>query len=306
MNISQKRVNSLEKWTGALVPNTSIRIVHEVTGATDPKLSRTGFSNNPTSNDTILPSVIGPISRFNANGKFIVHKDRPKESRYITTFEWTYFERHGDDLVEQTKFVDVHRQCYPRTPVPPPSSELTYIFDGSKHYIISREFSIGVDDEESIRHDVNLFLELYGACEIRHANLGSITPPATRKVNWVFLPPGQHTQTSINAHLNRLLQNKAARTISPVIYRQKTIASYNPDEVWIGQGGFCAYVAYVFNRKGITVLESLQLDNATYVFGQNWKTVSQLSKAEVLNNNYHINRIFHSAGWVGSINTLLS
>ncbi|MDO9125816.1 MAG: hypothetical protein Q7U42_03045, partial [Parvibaculum sp.] len=54
---------------------------------------------------------------------------------------------------------------------------------------------------------------------------------------------------------------------------------------------------YVFEERGFVVLESIRKGNAIYVFGSNWQTVSRLSKAEVLSNNFHISRIVHVKGW---------
>jgi hypothetical protein len=44
-------------------------------------------------------------------------------------------------------------------------------------------------------------------------------------------------------------------------------------------------------------MESIRRDNAIYIFGDNWAKVSQLSKAEVLSNNFHKERIIHSEGY---------
>jgi hypothetical protein len=54
------------------------------------------------------------------------------------------------------------------------------------------------------------------------------------------------------------------------------------------------------------VLESVRMDNAIYVFGLEWQGVSQLTKAQVLSNNYHQDRIIHAKGWKGRLARLLA
>ena len=47
----------------------------------------------------------------------------------------------------------------------------------------------------------------------------------------------------------------------------------------------------------IYVLESLIYGNATYILGENWENLSQLSKAEILNGNHHLERFVHGENW---------
>ena len=71
----------------------------------------------------------------------------------------------------------------------------------------------------------------------------------------------------------------------------------NPDFVAYGRSGFRGYAVFGFKQKGIYVLESAFPNNATYVLGGDWETISQLSKAEILSQNLHKARIIHDANW---------
>ena len=53
----------------------------------------------------------------------------------------------------------------------------------------------------------------------------------------------------------------------------------------------------MFRSRGVVVLESIRKDNALYLFGDGWERFSRLSKAEVLSNNHHLDRIIHAQGW---------
>lgn len=61
-----------------------------------------------------------------------------------------------------------------------------------------------------------------------------------------------------------------------------------------------------FEMKKIFVLESTQINNATYVLKRDWEYISKLSKAEVLNNKLHFARVIHNNKWYESITNLLS
>lgn len=49
--------------------------------------------------------------------------------------------------------------------------------------------------------------------------------------------------------------------------------------------------------RNLFVLESIFLDNATYVFGSDRETISQLSKAEIISGGFQKDRIAHDRRW---------
>ena len=270
------------------------------------KLTAAGFSTNPRPGDTILPAVNGSVTDFNANGRYVVRKDLPKEERYITTVEWTWEEWAGPyETTTRTEDRAVYRECYQRDFHPPPAAELTIIDHEDQLLVVSEELTHSATQEDHIRHILNVFLELFGACEIRHADLQTVTPPSIRKVNWTLLPPGQHPWSRVHQHISRMLRDKAPRSTNPIQNRLNELASFNPNEVYIGEGGFRAYVAYIFNEKGLAVLESILLDNATYVFDRDWQKVSQMTKAQILQSHLHRDRIIHATNWNDRIRELL-
>jgi hypothetical protein len=112
-----------------------------------------------------------------------------------------------------------------------------------------------------------------------------------------MLPPGANTVTGVLAHVRSIIAARKPSLRGPIEERLTIMASKNPDEVVLGHGGYHAYVAYIFNKKGYAILESVLPDNATYVFDQNWQVVSGLTKTQVLDGNFHIDRIIHDGGW---------
>jgi hypothetical protein len=89
-----------------------------------------------------------------------------------------------------------------------------------------------------------------------------------------------------------------------IMDRQIAINNYGPDRYYVGEGGFHDYVAYEFTARGIVVMESFRRDNAIYVFGDDWAKVSKLTKAEVLSNKFHRERIIHSSRYKDRLSDL--
>ncbi len=134
---------------------------------------------------------------------------------------------------------------------------------------------------------------------------GAEPSPTIRNANWSLLPPGQYPWSQIHQRVTRILESGDPLASAPVLSRLETLASFGPDEIYIGERGFRAYVAYIFRTRGLAVLESAMLDNATYVFDLDWHRVSQMTKAEILEGNLHRDRIIHTRTWQDRIKRLL-
>ena len=61
--------------------------------------------------------------------------------------------------------------------------------------------------------------------------------------------------------------------------------------------GEISNAVFGFTSKNLYILESALPNNATYVLQNNWETISQLSKAEILSQDLHSARIIHSENW---------
>jgi hypothetical protein len=297
MIIVQSRILNLSRYFGGLIPRTDFRLVVKVNEVAARALNASGLAGM-VDGDVLLPSIVGAASRRNAEGHYITHKDLPREKRIVGVREWTRKQWAGrGQVTEVTESVNVERECYQRTFVPPPGIELTVSDHNGDLFIVSDTMTATVTPDDTILHTTNLFLELFGRVEIRHDNLDQFTPPHTRRLNWSLLPSGTTTAAGVLAHLRPYITGRARTYQGPIMERLNYMASRNPDEVYLGNGGFGAYVAYVFNTPGNAVLESVLPDNATYVFGSNWATVSRMTKTQVLNGNHQLDRIFHRLDW---------
>lgn len=270
------------------------------------RLKRIGFSVNLNSGETVLPAPIGKVSFYNAEGKYIVRRDLPMEKSYSSR-EWHWQEFNGPyDRVERSKIVDVPHDRYPRTFIQPPSIELTVANSSNGDKIITVpaiEFS--KDNEESIIHRVNLILELFGECQFFTEDLKTILNIPFKRLNWTILPLGEMPWNRLKNAVSPLVK-KAKKGCQPVIWhRLESISKYGPDFGAVGHGGFAGYIVLGFRNKKIFMLESIYYGNATYVFGEDWKELSQKTKAEVLNEKLQKERIIHREGWDNNIDNLI-
>lgn len=59
-----------------------------------------------------------------------------------------------------------------------------------------------------------------------------------------------------------------------------------------------------YPNKDLYVLESMELNNATYIFKSDWQELSKISKKQIIDGNLHYKRIIHSPQWEEKIKNL--
>jgi hypothetical protein len=303
MRIDRTQIRNLDRYLNVLPPGSAFKIISKVDGRL---LERMGFELPMRSGTTALPSIVGRTTRFNAEGKWHIRRDLPKELRFVGSRSWTRTEWRGRDQSEEVEdTVDIYRWAYPRDLIDPPSVELTYVEHQGESLVTSPELTFQTADADLNKHVINLMLELFRSCEIVLHDLARLTPPAELRANWVMLPSGEHPWERIEAHIGKVFAGKAPSVAKAVLQRQKVILAYEPAVTWRGLGGFSDYVAYIFPDRGLVVLESVYYGNALYVLGENWENISQLTKAQIIQHNLAEHRIVHSKGWVRHLNEAL-
>jgi hypothetical protein len=298
MLIRKAYIRNVESYLASLPAGVAFRPVVEVGDQLMARLPALGFPPAPENGHTVLPAPVGPVSRFNADGRWSVHRDLAKEERYIRTVSWRWKQWAGRDQTEEREeFRDINRECYPRTPVPPPGVELTFLDGDGARLLIAPLMENVPEQVTAIGHVINLLLELAGECQLVREDFTHFAPPLLHRVNWSMLPPGAHPWERVETHLRDVLKRTSDNTQRVILDRQATIMEHRPDEQYVGLGGFSDYIAYVFTAQGVVVLESIRRDNAIYIFGDGWQSFAKLTKAEVLGNRLHRSRIVHSTGW---------
>lgn len=257
-----------------------------------------GFSVPFVAGESLLPDAkFGRGARRNANGYELIHRDQPKEIRYHQ-IEWTWTERHGPDLVERTGIKDRPYYRYPRTAVLPFSVELKlHKQNDDAHSIMAGPFNLTEQDAiASLQNAIHMFVELFGHCRVV-ANIDDIPAVRTRQLNWEILPVGKRPWEETERALQRLIERSKPNEQPVLQARFDEILAYHPDLIATGRGGFARYVVHGWTKQHVYLLESMQVNNATYVLNEDWEAVSKATKAEILHADAHEARLIHREQW---------
>jgi len=307
MIIKKTRVINLIPYINFIADSTNVVFGCRISHISDTLLNKIGFSKNPSIGQSVLPaSVFGTVSYYNSEGKYIVHKDKPKETAYRQV-EWHWTEWRGRyDSEDQSKIVDVPYERYPRTFMPPPSVEFVVVklADG-ENALVANAIKLEKTNMRSALHIVNLFLEITKEGEIFSVYLEGIFKTPIIRLNWEILPPGQYPWKQLKPKVDELIRLAPKGNQNVIAHRFEEINEYHPDFHAIGRAGFRGYIVFGFPNRNLYMLESIYFGNATYVFDKKWEELSQKSKAEILDAHLLKDRIIHHLGWEQKIHNLL-
>ena len=261
------------------------------------RLKVIGFPSIDFTGIKLIPCGIGPVSKFNAEGRDIPLMNLPMETYYRDAYikDW-----HGN-----YQYVEIPGKRYRRNHIEGPCQEISLIEIGGKNYAISDLLPNTKEGKELIKHVVNLFLEIFGVCEILNKNkCPEVKTSSLRRANWQILPEGDIVWERVNHFIGDI--NNPNESIGKLQkFRFKTIIKYKPDAVYYGNGGFHGYLVFIFKKKNLVLMENMIYGNATYVFRDNWVELSKLSKAEIIKHNLQDKRLVHRGYWPIQIMKLL-
>lgn len=302
MLITATRIRSLARHLGNIQPGTTVVPALVNLESHRAKLTELGFPDDLQAGESLLPPPSGPVSSFNAEGKFLIHKDQPMETAYRQV-EWTRMEWRGRyDRVEVSDIRDVPYQRYPRTFVEPPSVEFTIAQTTNDGLVIATPaVPYSPDAEPSLLHQINLLLELFGECEVLDETLTPIIRAPVNRVNWEVLPRGEMPWHRLADRVRPLIDRMPSGNQPVARHRLKTLNDLGPDFIAIGRAGFRGYLIFAFEEAGRYIVESLYYGNATYVFGNDWRELSQMTKADILRESLQEDRIVHRLGWEAKV-----
>lgn len=305
MIIKQSKITNLSKLS-SLKPNTKILIVATITEEKTSALYKLGFTQNLSVGETILPGIIGPATKRNANGRVIIHRDKEKEE-HSSMIEWTYQQWAGRGRTQEVT-ISTSRpyKRYPRTFITPLALEFKIIEINGSKVITSPEIVFCELNEEVIITAINVLLEAFSECEVLDSNKNPIVTSNTIRLNWEILPKGKYPWQTQKERIEPFLRKAKGTNYKVISKRLEEINKYNPEFTAIGLGGFSGYIVFGFKTKNLYVLESTQINNATYILNKDWESISKLSKAEILNNELHLARVIHNEYWYSAITEFIS
>jgi len=304
--ITKRRIRSLGQYIKGFKSGDKIVICVSCNRECAEKAVNIGFTNDLSAGERVLPKDIGNITRFNSKGKEIPLKDKAKETHFRQQeWQWKQFRgRYGFE--EKSKIVDIPYERYPRKGIEAPSFELMVAVDvtGSK-LIVSDSMDLVQASEDQIIHVINLFLEVFGACEIRNEDLDAIIKAPVKNLNWDILPLGKKPWGELQPLVSCVIDSASKGNRVVIDKRFEAINSYEPDFVAVGRAGFSGYLVFGFLDKSLYVLESTKTNNATYIIENDWERLSGLTKAEILNRKLHKERVVHRESWFNEMNRVL-
>ena len=299
--IGRTRLRSLRRHLDHIKPGATVVIGLTNLVAHGEDLLAAGFAVEAKPGERLLPSARGPVSAFNAEGDWEVHRDRPMETAYREiNWEWKLWD---GTWMSDTRYQPYQR--YPRTRIEAPAVELEVQSDSDSALLLTADpLDFLAGNEAALLHRINLFRELFGEAAVLTENLEHYVRAETRRLNWELLPPGAMPWPQLQTHLKPLIDAMGERK-GPVATRRVKLLTqeFQPDLFAVGRAGFSGYL--VFGYGEIHVVESLYYGNATYVFGNDWEELSKLSKAEILHGELHQARIVHREDWEKEIRELL-
>lgn len=293
MRFAGKSVRSLTKILKISGFAKKVRFTIPVVGVSKKLLIQLGFDDHLNVGDYLIPSVLGKFTNFNANGSIKIRKDLPMEPESVMFYgasrDWRGGIHHGIRIRTMKK--------YPRKYIPAPSETFEIITIDGDLFVSSSEINLVDSDETRNIHVTNVMLECFSEFEIFDTEKQKIVGPMLKRLQWDVLPPGEYPWEKSKKIISRVTDNLDEKDKKVIEHRMQIISRRKPDFLATGRAGFSGYFVYGFKKKDVYVLESIHLDNATYVFSSDWESVSQLSKSEIIKNNLQHKRIIHNGKW---------
>jgi hypothetical protein len=302
-----------------LINSIAALAVDDVVVATVKRLTLAEISNYAhlglalNGGDLIVPSPavpspkVGKYSSANVYGKPIVRRDLPKESRsYIVEApNWNGSGTHD---------VWLTREVYPRDLIPPKevalsvevlsqdTSDSSYMVKFAIEQVLRRT---APDFERELLYNLNILQENLGAVGV-FASAASLDDYLnTVHVDWEILPAGTLTVDEV---LTRMLQNKRPVSVEQRRQMQERLAvlqQLRPKDYIAGTSEFLRYFGARFSDS-LVAFENLTYGNALYVMYENWQTLSQRSRVDLLKGPREgFDRIPHAYGWDQQLERLL-
>lgn len=271
MKFTGKSIRTLDKLLALSKGVESIRLVFDTTDINAEAWTPLGFNENLVVGDHLIPKPVGRVTEYNANGKELVRKDLSKE-RVSVSFHTSWNDWHGQP---HSGIKNRSMLKYPRDYIAAPSEYLNVLEVSGRIYLGSDEMSLDTGSEVKNLHIANVMLECFNEFEVVDVASHTIVGTKVKRLHWNVLPPGQYPWSKAKPIVEDVTRTLKASDKALIEDRMRLLAKYNPKFLATGRGGFTGY--FVYGYSGTYVLESVHLDNATYVFENDWESVSKLT-----------------------------
>jgi len=301
MKFSGKSVRSLAKLLKVAGAATKIRLTVRVGDISSDLLLRLGFDETPDVGDYLIPAVLGKYTSFNANGAIKIRKDLPLAPESVMFHGSSRDWQGGIHSGIRTRTIDK----YPREIISAPSETFGIITINGVSYLSTDELDLSIDEARNI-HITNVMLECFPEFEIFDIDKEEIVGPRLKRLQWDILPAGECPWNKAKPIILKRTEHLEEKDKKVIEHRMKVISRREPDFLATGRAGFSGYFVYGFKDQDVYVLESMELDNATYVFNSQWEAISKLTKSQIINSDLPHNRIIHNKKWNSAVGRAIS
>lgn len=253
---------------------------------------------------------IGRYSRWNVEGREVVHRDRPKVTR---TYCWDA-PTFGDES-RGTHEVYQDRQVYPRDFIPsectPIAIECLASENTGENAIYSFKFVVtrvlnrmDQDFERVLLITLNLLQENVGKADLFPSDASRADYLATVHVNWEILPEGSRDEEV--ERLITKLHVHGPEQRAKLAERYATLKGLRPHYLITGTNGFTRYFGASFGDK-LVVFENLEYGNAIYAMFEGWQRLSQMTRLELrADTSAEFERIEHRGNWTARLKRIVA
>ena len=296
MIIQKRRINNIETYMKRLGDIEQFYICVKNCSKNFDVLKKKNICMKVEKGIKFVPRPIGPVTLYNADGKKVVRKDLEKEPRTIE-HDFHIVDWHGQDhygTCYQT------RMCFPIERLLPPCEEITI------DEIVIHSEMLKKEELVRIKHIINMFLEIFGICEVVDVDLQPISTRIIKNVPWKILPPGKYPWDIAKNHLNNYFNSVSEGKRNTIQNRHKFLSNYEPDFLAIGEESFRGYVVYGYTEKDVYYFESNEPNNATYIFKGKWEDASRLTKRDIISGNLCYKRLIHTENWENKVSKIMN
>jgi hypothetical protein len=258
--------------------------------------------------EPFLPSrSSGKYSLFNVDGKDVKRTDLPKISKTFSFYAPNWGNSsNGEHLVSHT------RKVWQRDFIPPKEvlMSATLLAEHEKSYDI--KFAIdqvlgrqAPDFESDLLYNLNILQENVGAVDVFESDATLADYAATIHVDWELLPVGKIGPCELAEQLLQRAGASATKDKEVIQSRLELFEKLKPTDFIAGSSGFSRYFGAKY-FDDFVVFENVRYGNAMYVMFENWQTLSQRSRIDLLKGPREgFERIEHRDIWEDRLKAML-
>ena len=287
-NINQKSIRNMERYLYDFSPDEALYVVAYVSDQVAvERMLEYGLQLDGVAR---IPLPKRGASIYNADGKWKIRKDLPKEARLIRR-KYHVIDWHGCDHYGTCW---QRKMCYQRELIPP--MKIAFKVEGDMVY--SPLFHNNDKEMEKIRVASNVLLEIFGSCALWTSDKKPpMKPMRQEKVSWEILRSGILKEKGWRNYIEQVTSVPPRRKGYIIKQHHEHLWNQGPDFCAIGKKDFFGYIVYGFSAIDLYIFECTQFNNATYIFKGDWKELSKLTKTEILDAHLQEVRLFHTKNW---------